>query len=425
MVSGKISKRTVDALGPGATDIFLWDSVTKGFGLKVTPRGKKVYLFQYRPKGGGPAKRITIGPHGELTPDQAAKFAERLRLEVLSGGDPVAAAKAAREASEDRKMLHSKQIVANLVPLWLSNPRLKDRTRSFYQSAMDCHILPVIGKLPLPLVKREHWTAIRDSIPPASVAARRNAFATLSAFCAWADNESIAPNVTDGLKPPPKAKSRDRVLDDQELRSVWLAAEKLNPSYRALYRLAILTGQRRDEIAGMTWAELSRSQALWEIPGERTKNGVPQIVHLSALAIEVIDDLIGTEDWPAAGCVLVGRTKSSIAGFSKAKRAIDDAIEHLDGEVAKWRFHDLRRTLATGLQRLGIRLEVTEAILNHVSGSMSGVKGIYQRHDWKLEKQAALDAWAAHLSRILKTNETVGVIDFEQARINRAGKRAE
>ena len=104
-----------------------------------------------------------------------------------------------------------------------------------------------------------------------------------------------------------------------------------------------------------------------------------------------------------------------MSGFSRAKARLDAAIVKLvtkeaQGsdeaiEVAPWRIHDLRRTVATGLQRLGVRFEVTEAVLNHVSGSRSGVAGVYQRHDWALEKREALDLWAGHITAILAISE--------------------
>ena len=78
----------------------------------------------------------------------------------------------------------------------------------------------------------------------------------------------------------------------------------------------------------------------------------------------------------------------------------------VDGKVpaplTSWNVHDLRRTVATGLQRLGVRLEVTEAILNRISGSRGGIAGVYQRHDWAAEKRAALDAWAAHVDSVVE-----------------------
>jgi integrase len=157
------------------------------------------------------------------------------------------------------------------------------------------------------------------------------------------------------------------------------------------------------------------------MPGERTKNGMAQVVPLSGPARDVLRGLL-PEDATEANHVMGERRASGalalpgllgtpFAGWSKAKAALDKAIVEARKKAAKetgtvpasivpWSIHDLRRTVATGLQRLGVRLEVTEAVLNHISGSRAGVAGVYQRHDWASEKRAALDAWAAHLLAI-------------------------
>ena len=211
---------------------------------------------------------------------------------------------------------------------------------------------------------------------------------------------------------------RERVLSDTEIAEIWRAAGDAARPYGTIIRLLILTGQRRSEVAGMTWSEISEDLTTWKLPGERTKNRVAHSVPLSAAVCDLFRatlprDAKETEqvlnDWRASGAlVLPGAGGTPFAGWPKAKRALDAAI--LDARVkvaaatgtapaplAPWSVHDLRRTVATGLQRLGVRLEVTEAVLNHISGSRGGIAGVYQRHDWATEKRAALDAWASHV----------------------------
>tara|TARA_R100000406_G_scaffold91383_2_gene79177 strand:- start:7 stop:501 length:495 start_codon:yes stop_codon:yes gene_type:complete len=146
--------------------------------------------------------------------------------------------------------------------------------------------------------------------------------------------------------------------------------------------------------------------------GERTKNGQPQTVPLSDPAILELDRIAAEQfdredgTWPKTGPVFTTTGDKPINGFSKIKKRVDKFVEELNqGQdepivVEHWTFHDLRRTLATGMQRLGVRFEVTEAILNHVGLSKSGIAGVYQRHDWKSEKVAALDAWASHVGAL-------------------------
>jgi integrase len=166
--------------------------------------------------------------------------------------------------------------------------------------------------------------------------------------------------------------------------------------------LLVLTGQRRSEVAGMKWDELDRTAATWTIPAARAKNGKVHIVPLPETALQLLDERAGGQGWPSVGHVLTTTGRTPVSGISKAKAALDDLV--VTGSalpMAPWRLHDIRRTVATGLQRLGVRFEVTEAVLNHVSGSKGGVAGIYQRHDWAEEKRAALEAWATHVERLL------------------------
>ena len=141
--------------------------------------------------------------------------------------------------------------------------------------------------------------------------------------------------------------------------------------------------------------------------------------------MEVLDILAkrhGTAaGWPKSGLVFSTTGNTSVSGYSRAKNRLDKAIDALAEKQdasppAPWRLHDLRRTLATGLQRLGVRFEVTEAVLNHVSGSKSGVAGIYQRHDWAPEKVAALEAWAAHVAVLMTGADQTNVIQLSEGK---------
>jgi integrase len=185
---------------------------------------------------------------------------------------------------------------------------------------------------------------------------------------------------------------RERVLTDDELRAIWRATETPG-SYNGIIHASILSGQRREEIAGMTWGELAPDLATWSIRGSRTKNRVEHIVPLS----EQMQALVGAQPPRDETDLVFPGLQGQFNGFSKAKAALDKA-----SGVEDWHLHDLRRTFATGLQKLGVRLEVTEAILNHISGNRAGIVGVYQRHTWSNEKRAALVAWGAHVAAVVK-----------------------
>jgi integrase len=170
------------------------------------------------------------------------------------------------------------------------------------------------------------------------------------------------------------------------------------------------------KVTRTAWREISADLATWTMPGERTKNGAAHVVPLSAPARDLLKALLPgdaneakrvlAERRAVGALVLPGAAGTPFSGWSKSKGALDNAIRAAAAAgtsaapVAPWSIHDLRRTVATGLRRLGVRLEVTEAVLNHISGSRGGIVGVYQRHDWAAEKRAALDAWAAHMLAI-------------------------
>ena len=141
----------------------------------------------------------------------------------------------------------------------------------------------------------------------------------------------------------------------------------------------------------MTWAELSDDLSTRVIPASRAKNGATHIVPLSAPAQDLLRGV------PRSGELAFPGLRGTFNGFSPAKATLDTK-----SGVTNWRLHDLRRTMATGLQRLGVRLEVTEQVLNHVSGSRAGIVGVYQRHDFASEKRAALEAWGEHVEAIVE-----------------------
>ncbi|RYD91700.1 MAG: integrase, partial [Sphingobacteriales bacterium] len=229
-------------------------------------------------------------------------------------------------------------------------------------------------------------------------------------------------NVVADVDRPTKPKGRKRVLSDNELASIWSAAATLEPVWEAFFRLAILTGKRRSEICRMAWPELRRDTGEWLIPGERTKNGVDDLLSLPSSATDILDklavanlaqDQVGDEiKWPTCGFVLTASGNVPIGAHSKAKKCLDAAIAELRGGVPleHWVVHDLRRTFATGLQRLGTRMEVTEAALNHTGVSRAGVAGIYQRYDWATEKRDALKNWAQHVAMITEGPHVTNVV---------------
>ena len=207
---------------------------------------------------------------------------------------------------------------------------------------------------------------------------------------------SLTANPFQDLPLAPVAK-RERVLSDAELAAVWKATAGPG-SFNAIVRTLILTGQRREEVAGMTWDELAPTCRLGPSrpAAQRMALRISSRFRSQAQAILRAAPRLERDDDGEPELVFPGQ-RGPFNGFGKAKAALDKA-----SGVKDWRLHDLRRTMATGLQKLGVRLEVTEAVLNHVSGSRAGIVGVYQRHAWAEEKRAALTHGASTSPRSLR-----------------------
>jgi integrase len=170
----------------------------------------------------------------------------------------------------------------------------------------------------------------------------------------------------------------------------WKGCDAIGYPFGSVFKLLLVTGQRREEVAGMRWHELDLPGRVWNIPGARTKNSRPHIVHLSDLAMAIIQGLPRFK--PVAGRDFVFSTKGdvSVSGFSYAQR-------RFPMPSADWTLHDLRRTLTTGMASLGVAPHICDRCLNHISGQITGVAAIYNRFAYLDERKAALEAWGKWL----------------------------
>lgn len=210
-----------------------------------------------------------------------------------------------------------------------------------------------------------------------------------------------------GVDAPSKERARDRVLSDDELRWLWRACEKIDWPFGPLVKLLLLTGQRRDEVATLQWSELDLGKRTWILPREKAKNNRAHEVQLSDAVIEVLESL------PRTGALVFSSTGSTaVSGFSRAKRRLDAAMfatksQDLGTErepIPQWVLHDLRRTTATGMARLGFPPHVVDKVLNHTSGTIRGVAAVYNRFEYLEERSAALEAWGQYVENINATS---------------------
>ncbi|MGB5779070.1 MAG: site-specific integrase [Allopontixanthobacter sediminis] len=401
MATGKITKKSIDTLERSSSSQFVWDTDLKGFGAKITPAGSISYVLQFR-MGGREARtrRYTIGPHGSpWTPVTARVEAERLQLLIAQGVDPV--------DDDRRRRREAVDLAFDNYASHFNRSCKGEGWARLVERVIRLYLEPVLSKKPLPKITRADIVSVLDAMPAEQVANQRNVFAVMRRLFRWAVSRGdIGRSPMEGMETPPPVKPRDRWLNDHELRLVWHAAPQCHPCFGPIVRLLIMTGQRREEVSGIHWQEVDRKDKFWTLPGSRTKNNEPNAIPLNELAVAELDRQAGGANWPKKGRVFATSSGAGFTGYSKGKMNLDRLIERNLGEpLAPWRLHDLRRTLATNFQRLGVRFEVTEAVLNHVSGSRAGVAGIYQRHDWKDEKRKALNDWNEYLIKILNDPE--------------------
>ncbi len=259
---------------------------------------------------------------------------------------------------------------------------------------------------------------------PAPVAGVKT-FESLQTFFNWCmtrDIISASPCAgIDKRKRFPVAKARDRVLTDDEIRWFWKACGAEGYPFGPLLRLLLVTGTRREEVRAMTDHELRLADRTWSIPAARTKNGHPHDVTLTELALTEIEALKRVKN--DQSYLFCTNGKTPVDGFSKAKTRIDEAMLELarqeatergdDPEtvrIAPWVIHDLRRTFATGLARLGTAIHVTERCLNHVSGASGGLVRVYQRFEYAEEKRRAFEAWSRFLVSIISEESGQNVV---------------
>jgi integrase len=386
---GKITKSTVERLGQGEV---LWDTSLVGFGARRQLRHVH-YLLRYRLHG--QQKFISIGRHGMWTPDTARTEAKRLLGLVAQKSDPASERIRPTETfgAEVERYLTSKSTA------------LKARSIREIHRYLTVHAKP-LHSLPLTKIDRRTIAVRLGEVEQRSGGSTRNRFrSSLSAFFAWAIREGLTEvNPVTGTGMANEGNGRDRVLIEPELAA--LLAALGDDDFSDIVRLLVLTGQRREEIGGLKWSEIDRSvgQEMIVLSPDRTKNKRQHELPLSRQALAIIQrhnfllhSRIANRGIPGPQSdrseFVFGRR---FTAWSKSKANLD---QRLNG-VAKFRLHDIRRSVATHMAELGILPHIIEAVLNHVSGHKSGVAGIYNRARYHGDMRAALQTWADYVGKL-------------------------
>jgi integrase len=360
---------------PGPKRLDIWDTVLQGFGVRVSPTGRKVWFAVVR--FNGQQKRVTIGTYPAISlaeaRDQARKVIRDAQLGVV-----------------EQPLAPATLTFGETIPLFI---RLyaKPKNRGWKESERLLGKFQALSAKPLDELRRSDVVRILDEIVTSGTPYRANrALAAIKKVMSWAlDRGMIEVNPIAGLKPPHKEHARERTLTDRELNALLTVAEAESYPFGDVFRLLVLTAQRRGEVAGMRWSEIDFDRRIWTIPIARSKNKQSHDVPLSE---PVLDLLRSVPRFVGSEYVFTTTGTTPISGFGRVKDRLDFAIGTSD-----WRTHDLRRTAASGMARLGVPPHVVEKVLNHKSGIISGIAAVYNRYAYESEKRDALGRWATYL----------------------------
>lgn len=410
------------------------DTGTPGLRLVIQPSGAKSWAFRY--ESNGRSAKVTFGPAtgtGALSLAEARDKANEARKLLAQGNDPAEHRKAARAAEADRidaarrEARRKDDLVEHVLERFYADHVDGLKSASEVKRLLNKEVKLAWKGRRIDDITRADAIKLIDDIKARGAATTANRTrANARAFFNWCISKGlIEKNPFDRTKPAKAEVSRDRVLDDKEVRLLSLAIERLDWPWRQFFGLVLLTGQRREEIAGMQWAELDlgSKEPVWLLPSNRTKNGREHAVPLAPRSGAILDK----QSWPrVAGAqeeestfVFTTTGTTSISGFSRAKAKLDATMLEIAREeaqargddpdkisLAPWHLHDLRRTAASNMARLGISVSVVEKVLNHVSGTFSGIVSVYQRHDFLAEKRHALTVWADHVASLTSPNKS-------------------
>jgi integrase len=418
--------------------------------LVIEPSGHKSWRMRFRRPDGKPGK-LTLGPVHDgtetagapvvgmpLTLAGARQLAAEVHRQRALGGDPVAEHKARRHRERAEREEQHAGAFAACVRNYIDE-HAKPKTRNWREVAkvLGLHY-PLDGDEPTEtkggLLQRwadkpvrkidghDIWNVIDEARrigvpglearnPDKSDARARGLFVALSSFFTWAQRHRlIEVNPCRTVPRPAAATVRDRILSTDEVRWFWRAAETADAPrvpgapkpFPVLLKLLLLTGARLNEVASMTREEL-HDDGMWHLAGSRTKNKKPHVVPLPPLARDLITSMPSGE-----GLVFSTTGTSPVSGWSRMKRRLDAAMLALarkergaKATILPWRLHDLRRTAVTGMAELGIRPDVIELTVNHVSGSRGGIAGVYNRSELLDERRTALERWSLHVAGLV------------------------
>lgn len=417
-MSRNLTARGIENLKPKKKRYEVADGVLPRFYCVVQSTGKKSWIVRYW--FDGKKRKYTIGSYPAYELGEARKVGRQVLQQVAEGIDPAAEKKRLERAAND-----DGDLIENFGPAYLKHRAGRKGWKPSYVKEADRlfakEILPCWAGMSIKDIAHADIVQLllaitgRDGVRGVTA---NGVYATIiSPMFRWAQDigkieSSPVPSKEALLSVGAivEKRSRSRVLSENELTLLWQTCNMETGHFGHFYKLALLLGQRRGEVAGMTWGEVDLEKQIWTIPGKRTKNGRDQIVHLSNLVVSILNDVIRFPN--PNNYVFYTGGKKHMSGYSRAKRRITDKmVAASKAKIPQWGFHDLRRSLVTGMnEQLRIHPHIVEACVNHVSGaSKSGVAGMYNRASYLTERKNAFNAWSDYIERLIgaKTDNVV------------------
>lgn len=359
----KLTKRIVDATQPQDRDFFLWDTELAGFGLRVFPSGRRSYMVQY--KADGRTRRVTIGPHGPITTDQARRRALTLLSDIKNGGDP----------AEEKRSKATSATIRDLSQRYLfewAHRYKKPRSAEEDVRNIRLHVIPNLGHrlvrdITRQDIERLHWQLRRgrgkDGIQREMPVRANHVILLLSKMFGLAEEWNLrtqGSNPCRGVKKAP-VRRRERYLSSQEIQGLAAVLDEAErsdtvpASMIALIRLLMLTGCRLSEILTLQWDSVDLERACLHLPDSKTG---PKVVHLNTPAQQVLANIVRDTENPF---VITGtKPNTHFVGVQKAWQRIREKAGLQDVRI-----HDLRHTYASILAGLGEGLPIIGKVLGH------------------------------------------------------------
>ncbi len=408
MPSIKLTVPAVEKLATRKTREDYWDKLLPGFGLRVSKTGRKTWVIFPRVliQGKWEKKWFNLDTYPTLDLVAARNMAREALAVASDGGDPMTVIK---PKVIETRIQESRDSFASVRDDFMVKYRTRKRTKPRPGTLEQMRFVFESDRLkswknrPLTEITKRDVLDVLDSLMDEGLESRANTFLNyIRMLFNWAvDRDIIESAPTDRIKPPGQAISRERVLTFDELKTVWEASfpnqERECGVHGHIVRVLMLTGQRRSEVAGMLWSELDLEEKTWEIPASRTKNKLPHIVPLPDPVIGIILEQQDIQAKIGKSAFVFTCTGKPFSGWSRSKQRLDGRAN-----IPGWRLHDLRRTMVTGMNEMGIQPHIVEAIVNHISGHRAGVAGVYNRALYLDERRRALNAWALHVLELSK-----------------------